>query len=64
MGMSRRERRVLRRISRAERRTDPQFASMLEHGDSEPGTGGAKKNDDRASTSPWAPGSYVPLILF
>lgn len=68
MGMSRRERRALRRIGKALQRSDPLLASMLEHADGKPGAGGAKDSDDRkrlrAGSSTWAPGSHIPLILF
>ena len=55
MGMSRRERLVLRRISKELRASDPRLAAMLEHSDSEAAA------DDK---SPWTPGSHLRLFLF
>ncbi|MGD0554269.1 MAG: DUF3040 domain-containing protein [Streptosporangiaceae bacterium] len=55
MGMSRKERRILRRISKALRANDPRLAAKLEHSDNEAAA------DDK---SPWAPGSHLRLFLF
>jgi hypothetical protein len=55
MGMSRKERRMLRRLSKKLYASDQRPAAMLERADSEAAA------DD---TSPWTPGSRLPLFLF
>lgn len=77
MGLSRHERRVLRRIGKDMHRRDPQLASMLSTFDGRVrverddraavgGDGGKDREKKRAARgkSPWAPGGYTPLILF
>lgn len=55
MRMSRKERRVLRRISKELRASDPRLTAMLEPSDNEAAA------DDK---SPWTPGSHLRLFLF
>ena len=70
MGLSRRERRELRKLGNHIRQTDPLLASMLDESGATADTGGMGRNDVRRKTerrgpaSPWGSQSYTPLILF
>jgi hypothetical protein len=58
MRLSRHERRILRKISKDIRATDPRLASTLENTDRQ------DKDAGNNGGSPWAPGSHVPFTLF
>ena len=58
MRLSRHERRILRKITKDIRATDPRLASILENTDQR------DKDAGNNGGSPWTPGSYVPFTLF
>jgi hypothetical protein len=70
MGLSRRERRELRKLGNHIRQSDPLLASMLNEVGATADAGGTSRNDARRQTerrepaSPWRAQSYTPFILF
>jgi hypothetical protein len=70
MGLSRRERRELRKLGNHIRESDPLLASMLSEAGTTADAGGMGRNEVRRQTerrgtaSPWGSQSYTPFILF
>jgi hypothetical protein len=71
MGLSRRERRELRKLGNNIRKTDPLLASMLDEAGATGDAGGMGRNDVRRQTerrgppSPWgSQSSYTPFTMF
>jgi hypothetical protein len=70
MGLSRRERRELRKLGNHMRKNDLLLASMLDEAGATADAGGMGRDDVRRQTerrapaSPWGSQSYTPLILF
>jgi hypothetical protein len=70
MGLSRRERRELRKLGNHIRKTDPLLASMLDETGATGDAGGMGRNDVRRHTecrrpaSPWGSQPYAPFVMF